>query len=214
MMPGMDGIETTRLIRIHDTHYAQSVPIIALTANAVAGNEQMFLEEGFQAFVSKPIKISKLDAAIHEWIVNKRVGAPTVDDVPDVPTVADDSPADVPTVPDDAPAGINMKLGLSLYEDDMDMLLEIMRSYAKNVPTELARMKSLSEDGLGEYAIDIHTLKGASSSIGAKELTVRAKKLERMAKSGDYAGVAELNDEFIADAERLIADLTQWLANR
>jgi signal transduction histidine kinase/CheY-like chemotaxis protein len=69
MMPEMDGIEAVRIIREEiGTNYARSVPIIALTANAISGNEEMFLDHGFQAFLSKPIDIVKLDSAIRLWI--------------------------------------------------------------------------------------------------------------------------------------------------
>ena len=68
MMPGMDGIEAVRRIREIDSDYARTVPIVALTANAVSGNEDMFLENGFQAFISKPIEVSRLDAVIRQWV--------------------------------------------------------------------------------------------------------------------------------------------------
>ncbi|MDR2558796.1 MAG: response regulator [Oscillospiraceae bacterium] len=71
MMPGMDGIEAVGIIRSVDTEYAETVPIIALTANAVAGNEQMFLESGFQAFLPKPINQLKLDEVIRTWIMKE-----------------------------------------------------------------------------------------------------------------------------------------------
>ncbi|MCL2456569.1 MAG: ATP-binding protein, partial [Defluviitaleaceae bacterium] len=71
MMPGMDGVEATRLIREIGTDYAKNIPIIALTANAIVGNEEMFLQKGFQAFISKPIEIARLDAVIREWIRDK-----------------------------------------------------------------------------------------------------------------------------------------------
>ncbi len=72
MMPGMDGIEAVRIIREEiGTDYAKSVPIIALTANAIAGNEKMFLENGFQAFVAKPIDITRLDVILRQWVRNK-----------------------------------------------------------------------------------------------------------------------------------------------
>ena len=109
--------------------------------------------------------------------------------------------------------GINFKLGLSLYEDDMEMLVDVMRSYSENVPTELARMRDVSEANLADYAIDIHTMKGASSSIGAKELTMRAKKMEAMAKSGDLSGVLEMNEQFIIDAGELVGNIKAWLEN-
>ena len=71
MMPGMDGVETIKAIRAIGTEYAQNVPIIALTANAISNNEQMLLNNGFQAFISKPIDIKKLDRIIRKWICDK-----------------------------------------------------------------------------------------------------------------------------------------------
>ncbi len=72
MMPGMDGIEATRVIRNEiGTAYARHIPIIALTANAIIGNEEMFLREGFQAFISKPINMAKLDAALRRFVRDK-----------------------------------------------------------------------------------------------------------------------------------------------
>ncbi|MDR1755011.1 MAG: response regulator [Eubacterium sp.] len=72
MMPGMDGIEAAKIIREEiGTEYAKNIPIIALTANAVAGSEDVFLSKGFQAFISKPIDIAKLDSVINHWIRNK-----------------------------------------------------------------------------------------------------------------------------------------------
>ncbi|MCL2889151.1 MAG: ATP-binding protein, partial [Eggerthellaceae bacterium] len=71
MMPEMDGIEATRRIRALDSEYARTVPIFSLTANAIIGNEKMFLESGFQEFLSKPIDIMKLDAVLRKWIRDK-----------------------------------------------------------------------------------------------------------------------------------------------
>ncbi|MDR1040648.1 MAG: response regulator [Deltaproteobacteria bacterium] len=72
MMPVMDGIEATRLIRADlDGDYARSVPIIALTANALAGSREMFLEHGFSSFISKPIDLLQLDEELARWIRGK-----------------------------------------------------------------------------------------------------------------------------------------------
>jgi signal transduction histidine kinase/CheY-like chemotaxis protein len=68
MMPGMDGIEATVKIRALDTEYAKKIPIIALTANVVAGSEQMFLENGFNAFLPKPFNVISLDSVIQRWV--------------------------------------------------------------------------------------------------------------------------------------------------
>jgi CheY-like chemotaxis protein len=69
MMPEMDGMETAERIRAIGTEYARTIPIIALTANAAVGNEQMFLENGFQAFLPKPVNIRDLDTVIRKWLV-------------------------------------------------------------------------------------------------------------------------------------------------
>lgn len=72
MMPGMDGLEAMRIIREElGTEYAQTVPVIALTANAIVGNEELFLARGFQAFLSKPIDLFKLDAILRQWVRDK-----------------------------------------------------------------------------------------------------------------------------------------------
>jgi CheY-like chemotaxis protein len=71
MMPGMDGVEATKLIRALGTEYAEKIPIIALTANAVAGSEQMFLDNGFNAFLPKPFNAPLLDSVIKRWIRQK-----------------------------------------------------------------------------------------------------------------------------------------------
>jgi CheY-like chemotaxis protein/anti-sigma regulatory factor (Ser/Thr protein kinase) len=73
MMPGMDGIEAVRIIRNEiGTEYAKTVPIIALTANALAGNEDMFLAAGFNAFIAKPIDIMRLDVLLNQWVRGRR----------------------------------------------------------------------------------------------------------------------------------------------
>ncbi|HCC36973.1 MAG TPA: hypothetical protein DEQ14_04820 [Treponema sp.] len=69
-MPEMDGIEAVKLIRSEPSDYARNVPVIALTANAIIGNEKMFLENGFQDYLSKPIDTAKLDVILNKWVRN------------------------------------------------------------------------------------------------------------------------------------------------
>ncbi|MDR0331149.1 MAG: transporter substrate-binding domain-containing protein [Chitinispirillales bacterium] len=71
MMPGMDGIEAAAAIRAMATEYAKKMPIIALTANAVAGNEEMFLNNGFDAFLPKPFSVAGLDVVVQRWVRDK-----------------------------------------------------------------------------------------------------------------------------------------------
>ena len=69
-MPGMDGVEATRRIRdmAENDLYYKNIPIIALTANAVSGVMDMFLDNGFNDFLSKPIDTLKLDIILEKWL--------------------------------------------------------------------------------------------------------------------------------------------------
>jgi CheY-like chemotaxis protein len=71
MMPEMDGIEAAKLIRALGTDYAKNIPIIALTANAVAGSEQKFLNNGFNAFLAKPFNVMNLDSIVQRFVRDK-----------------------------------------------------------------------------------------------------------------------------------------------
>jgi CheY-like chemotaxis protein len=68
MMPEMDGVEAVKLIRALGTEYAKNIAIIALTANAIVGNEQMFLENGFNAYLPKPFSVMSLDSIVQRWV--------------------------------------------------------------------------------------------------------------------------------------------------
>ena len=69
-MPGMDGIETARLIRGIGTDYANNVPMIAVSSDKDAGDGDMFLRGGFQAFIAKPVDMLTLNSVINRWVKN------------------------------------------------------------------------------------------------------------------------------------------------
>ena len=73
MMPEMDGVETVYRIREMQEEYYQKLPIIALTANAVSGAREMFLKEGFQDFLAKPIDTSALDKILNRWLPEEKI---------------------------------------------------------------------------------------------------------------------------------------------
>jgi CheY-like chemotaxis protein len=68
MMPEMDGLEATKRIRIIDSDYAKNLTIIALTADAIVGNEEKFYQHGFDGFLSKPIDLGELDNLLRKWV--------------------------------------------------------------------------------------------------------------------------------------------------
>ena len=68
MMPGMDGIEATAAIRALEGEQYRTLPIVALTANAISGMREMFLEKGFNDYLSKPVELAKLNGIMDVWI--------------------------------------------------------------------------------------------------------------------------------------------------
>lgn len=68
MMPGMDGVEALHVIRGLEGDYFKKLPVVALTANAVSGAREMFLSEGFQDFVTKPIEMNAIERSLRQWL--------------------------------------------------------------------------------------------------------------------------------------------------
>jgi PAS domain S-box-containing protein len=222
MMPEMDGIEATRLIREIGSDYARNVPIIALTASAMAGSEKMFLENGFNAYISKPIDIMRLDVELNKWIRDKRGNeAPARAERPSEPAVAeayqrpeteDDKPRDAsPREPKEAHiSGVNLEEGLSRYGED-DVFNGVLRSYADNTPQLLDKMRIVSRYKMPEYAITVHGIKGSSYGICAQAAGKWAERLEAAAKQEDLETILAENNDFIKMMERLLSDIRGYL---
>ena len=73
MMPGMDGVEALHAIRGLEGDYYKELPIVALTANAVTGAREMFLSEGFQDFVMKPIEMNAMERCLRQWLPQEMI---------------------------------------------------------------------------------------------------------------------------------------------
>ncbi|MDR0648814.1 MAG: response regulator [Synergistaceae bacterium] len=200
MMPGMDGIEATRVIRGEiGTDYARNVPIIALTANALRGIEEMFLSNGFDDFISKPIDIAQLDRALNRWVRGRRRE--------EAPRQEGQKAAE-PTgaLEGRRVEGVDLSEGVALYDGE-DAYLEILSSFMTHTPEMLEKMREVSKGTLAEYAIIAHGLKGASYGICAEAIARQAQVLEFAAKAGDFETVNAENGVFIETVERLLADL-------
>jgi CheY-like chemotaxis protein len=206
MMPSMDGIEATQIIREEiGTDYAQSVPIIALTANAIVGNEEMFLQKGFQAFISKPIDMMKLDSVLRQWVRDKTKEA-SIAAIQSSPNIEPSNNHRMIQI-----QGIDGEKGLSLYSYNFDIYLTVLRSYATNMPAVIENLCHVNEENLSIYAINVHGLKGCSGSIGAKGVGEMAARMEAKAKAGDLTGVLAENSELLEDVQALLVAIRAWL---
>jgi PAS domain S-box-containing protein len=207
MMPVMDGIEAVRIIRNEiDTDYARTVPIIALTANALAGNEEMFRKVGFNAFLAKPIDIMRLDMLLNQWVRNKQ----REETLWKGEGEGDAGEAAGGLLEGVEVPGLDFREGLARY-GGAEIYLRILRSYAVHTPELLEKLRSLSRETLADYAVTVHGIKGASYGVCAGEIGKQAEKLEAAAKSGDYEGVERDNGGFIGKTEALLARIGELL---
>jgi len=172
------------------------VPIIALTANAIAGSDKLFLDNGFQEFLSKPIDILALDAVINKWIPKRKAEAVLPGQGTGIEEQADGKTINIP--------GIDAEKALALYGGDTDLYLTILRSYSSNTPGVLDKLRAAAADNLGEYAVYAHGLKGASANIGAEGVRLKAERLEHAAKAGDLREVLAGNEPLMEQTEALL----------
>jgi len=224
MMPEMDGIEAVRIIREEiGSEYAKSVPIIALTANAIMGNEEMFLRKGFQAFIPKPIELARLDAVIRKWVRDKDleksltnrhvcVGNQMFMDIRSGQErrvfATRRSGADRRMHNESIP-GLHISKGIERFGDDEESYLQALCSYAASTRQLLETVREVNRENLADYAITVHGIKGSSRSIAADLVGDQAESLEKAAKVGDVDFVMANNVAFIDAVEALIRGLDE-----
>jgi signal transduction histidine kinase/CheY-like chemotaxis protein len=211
MMPEMDGIEATRVIREEiGTDYAKHIPVIALTANAIIGNEKLFLENGFQAFLTKPIDVMRMDGILRQWVRNKELeskleasGELATNSPEQVHEKHAPGTSDTPHI-----EGVDWEAGLNRFGEDKETYLSVIRSYVTNTAQLLEKIRSVTVQTLPDYAILVHGIKGSSYGIEAKEIGKKAETLEFAAKDGNFEFVSQNNSPFIEATEKLLADFS------
>ena len=206
MMPGIDGVEATRIIREEiDSAYAKSVPIIALTANAVIGNEEMFLSKGFQAFIAKPIDIAKLDLVLRQWVRNKDAEALLKEKIIEVRKGKDRK-----LTREDIPE-LDIDKGIIHFGFNEDTYFKVLESYLNNTRPLLIILKGVSPDKMVTYGVTIHGIKGSSYGIHAQKIAEAAEALENAANNNDIEYINANNQKFLDDITTLLINIERAL---
>lgn len=207
MMPEVDGIEATHIIRRLIPGY-EDVPIIALTANAVGGAKEMFIREGMNDFVAKPIETKTIVDKIRKWLPEEKIvlvdKSQIVEDKEDE-TLEDD----VQRIVDMDIAGMNVRGAIKLLGNEK-LYLQILKEYylAIDGRSDIIKNSYESKD-YQRYTIEVHSLKSTSRQIGADNLASLAAQLEKAGNNGDIAFIDNKTDELIEDYMKLQEVLEQ-----
>jgi len=206
MMPGMDGIETTSLIRSINSadEYYKKLPVIALTANAVSGQREIFLEKGIDDFLAKPIEIQKLDEILEKWLPVEKLCKAEQPNSDDEAKYSKDETISI--------HGIDTTQGQRNCGGNFQIYLEILSDFCKDAENRLANIKdALAEGNIDLYTTLVHALKGAARSIGAIETGEKAAWLERTAEKGPLSEINEKTSELKEDVLALINNVKSEL---
>ncbi|MDP2828971.1 MAG: PAS domain S-box protein [Sulfuricellaceae bacterium] len=196
-MPEMGGIEATLLIREHETILGGHVPIIALTANAMQGDQERCLSAGMDAYLSKPIQKEELFRLIARTMDSGSTGH------------APGGPRDA-----DEPEGRFDYLD-ALSHSDKDIIDIIGAEFLSEIPGYLAKIESaLNKDEAKETQRAAHTFKGVIGNFGAKPAARCAGRIEQAAETGDLATAKETYLELQTEVTAFQQALQHILANR
>ena len=200
MMPGMDGVETFHNIRKKTDAYYKEIPIIALTANAIAGAREMFIKEGFTDFIAKPVESSVLQRTLKRHLPAEKMEKMESMAVEKAPAAQKNV-----VVQEEFEIGdLDISKGI-MYCGSKENYLEILTSQRDSGKEIMEQTKNLFEkEDWKNYVIVVHGIKSAMMSIGAVKLSEMAKALEFAGKGEDYDFIRREHHSMIQEFERVM----------
>jgi CheY-like chemotaxis protein len=231
MMPEMSGIEAATAIRALGD-WRRDVPMIALTANAIFGVQDMFALHGFTGFLSKPIDLAQLENVLLRFLpANLRQENPaavtanaapqnaaaTAAAMPLPPNpLAPNPPTTAPREQEITPAalaplqalGIDLAAGLRQLGNSERLYREVLKIFLRDSEKRLPTL-TLPTGDLAAFTTTVHGLKSATANIGAKELSAQARTLEMASRAGDRETIAKQLPSFVVALTTLADQLRE-----
>ncbi|MCR4730446.1 MAG: response regulator [Saccharofermentans sp.] len=217
MMSGMDGVEAMKRIRTDVSGLNGSVPVVALTANAMSSAKQMFLAEGFDGFVSKPVEIDELERVLKQVLPKSFISFVDADgaleaaeEEPEVPVIRPAEEKDF--ISELRKSGIDTDAGLKYCVGDKEFYKSLLLQFASEAPDKIASMKNYYQiRDWHNYEILVHALKSTSKMIGVSGLSDKAKALEKAAKENDEGFILANHETMIKDYGKITAEVRDML---
>ena len=206
MMSGMDGVEAMKRIRTDVSGLNGSVPVVALTANAMSSAKQMFLSEGFDGFVSKPVEIDELERVLKQVLPKSAISYIEIDEAGEEQAVdIEEEEVKAPANDKDVfenlrKSGIDTDAGIKYCVGDKDFYKSLLIQFATESSDKIASMKQyFTLRDWHNYEILVHALKSTSKMIGISDLSEKAKKLEMAAKENEENYILANHETMIRD---------------
>jgi HPt (histidine-containing phosphotransfer) domain-containing protein len=202
----MDGIETAMRIRNLGGRRYEKLPIIAVTANAVAGAKEMFMQNGFNGYLSKPIDAQKLNNMLEKWISRDKQVKLSEEDAAKAALGESGETLNIMI------EGVDIKKGLAAVRGKTENFLRVLTVFSKDGSEKAAEIKkALQDNDLRLYANYVHALKSAAVNIGAVPLSETAKNMETAARDGNRAYIDMYNPVLMAQLESILHGIEREL---
>lgn len=195
MMPEMDGVEATRIIRQTLGENGQ-VPILALTANAMEGTREMFISEGMNDLVIKPIEIKDIVSKLRRWLPPEKIHKKQNPGKETGQIVRDDMSAQATNI---VINGLDVQKAMGFLGNE-ELFWAVLKEYYRVIDKKYALIKQYEqEEKWHEYTIEVHSLKSASRQIGAFELAETAAQMEAAGNAGNGELIHKINPGMLAE---------------
>ena len=218
MMPEMDGLETLEHMKnLADNPNAQT-PVIMLTANAIVGAKEEYIEAGFTDYLTKPIRETELLEMILKYLPEELVcenggqGIEKSQDAQDMEQPEAGGEGAEPLQRLEQLEGLDVKTGLTYCMNEEDFYIEMLQEFLQ--ADKASQLKHfLAEEDWDNYRTTVHALKSTSLTIGAAHLSGEAKALEMAAKEGNMDYIRSHHDGVMDEHKELTDHLKEILEN-
>lgn len=205
MMPEMDGIETLHIIKRLDDYYIP--PIVALTANAITGMKEMYLKEGFDSYLSKPINVLELDKIIHKYFggTSKTINDEKYEKNHEVKNDIIESEKEGNETMEEFLKNNNVDLDKSLeFLGDMEMYNITILDFKTESLNKWKKIEEcLNTEDMTNYSIYVHALKSDCKYLGFMKLADISYQHELKSKENDLNYVKEHYNELETEFNKI-----------
>ena len=208
MMPGKDGIETLHELKKQESGPNRNTPVICLTANAISGAREQYIEAGFNDYLTKPIDTDKLEEMLLTYLPQEKM-----QEAGEEVMVQENEEIPESLAPLQGAEWLDMRIGIK-NSGSVEAYLPLLKIFYESIDeTEQAIEGFYAERNIKDYTIKVHALKSSARIIGAQEFGEEAQLLENAGKAENREYIRAHHEGFIETYRGFKAQLAAVFAN-